>query len=103
MLDCSDNEESLLKWWKEHARLLLYLSRLACWYLAMQVTNAPVERLFLVAGQVVTAKKASLDLHTVKLICVSARSLPSRARDDGALAPNHQGYDCCVTKNKTNI
>ena len=70
----------------------------------MQVTDAPVERLFL-ADQVVTPKKASLNLHTVKLKCVSARSPRSRTymRDDGALALDHHGYDCCVTKNKTNI
>jgi len=63
-----DNAEGLFKWWKEHAQMLLYLSRLARRYLTMSVTGAPVERLFSVAGQVVTAKRASLDLHTVTLL-----------------------------------
>ena len=42
-----------------------YLSRLARRYLAMPATSASVERLFSLAGQVVTAKRARLDPTTV--------------------------------------
>ena len=49
----------ILTWWKEHAARFPYLSQLARRYLAMPATSASVERLFSVAGQIVTAKRAS--------------------------------------------
>ena len=48
----------ILTWWKEHAARFPYLSQLTRRYLAMPATSASVERLFSVAGQVVTAKRA---------------------------------------------
>jgi len=42
----------------------------------MPATSAPVECLFEVAGQVVTAKRASLDLHTVTLLVFLHEALP---------------------------
>ena len=56
----------ILKWWKEHAVLFPYLSQVARRYLAMPATSASVERLFSVAGQVVTAKRNSL--HVTLLV-----------------------------------
>ena len=56
--------------------MLPYLSRLACRHLTMSVTSAPEERLFSVAGQVVTAKRTSLDLHTVTLLVFLHEALP---------------------------
>ena len=50
----------------EHAVRFPYLSRLARRYLAMTATSASVERLFSVAGQVVTTKRARLDPSTVR-------------------------------------
>jgi len=49
-------------------RLLPYLSRKARRYFAIPATSALVKCLFLVAGQVVTAKGASLESHTVPLL-----------------------------------
>jgi len=71
-----DNGECSLQWWKEHARLLPYLSRLACRYLAMPATSAPVEHLFTVTGQVATAKRAFVDPHTVTFLVFLHESLP---------------------------
>ena len=65
-----------LKWWKEHAAKFPYLSQLARRYLAMPATSASVERLFSVAGQVVTAKRASLDPETVTLLVFLHEAIP---------------------------
>jgi len=71
-----DKGEKSVEMVEEHARLLLYLSRLVHWYLAMPATSAPVERLFSVAGQVVPAKRASLNAHTVPLFVFLHEALP---------------------------
>ena len=71
-----DDGESPLTWWKHHAQALPYLSRLARRYLAMPATSAPVECLFSVSGQVVTAKRATLDPHTVTLLVFLHEALP---------------------------
>ena len=63
-------------WWKEHAAQFPYLSQLARRYLAMPATSASVERLFSVAGQVVTAKRASLDPETVTLLVFLHEAIP---------------------------
>ena len=76
IVELFDNGECPLQWWKEHARLLPYLSRLAYRYLAMPATSAPVERLFSVTGQVVTAKRASVDPHTVTFLVFLHETLP---------------------------
>ena len=52
---------NILMWWKKHAVHFPYLSRLARRYLAMPaITSASVERLFSVAGQVVTPQATGL-------------------------------------------
>ena len=66
----------ILKWWKEHAVLFPYLSQVARRYLAMPATSASVERLFSVAGQVVTAKRNSLHPSTVTLLVFLHEAIP---------------------------
>ena len=66
----------VLLWWKEHAAQFPYLSQLARRYLAMPATSASVERLFSVAGQVVTAKRANLDPKTVTLLVFLHEAIP---------------------------
>ena len=66
----------ILKWWKEHAALFPYLSQLARRYLAMPATSASVERLFSVAGQVVTAERARLHPSTVTLLVFLHEAIP---------------------------
>ena len=71
-----DEKANILMWWKTHAVRFPYLSRLARRYLAMPATSASVERLFSVAGQVVTAKRASLDPSTVTLLVFLHEAIP---------------------------
>ena len=54
-----------------------YLSRLARRYLALPpATSASVERLFSVAGQVITVKRARLDPTTVTLLVFLHEAIP---------------------------
>jgi len=46
-----------LVWWKKYAETFPYLDQVARRYLVMPATSAPVERLFSVSGQVVTATR----------------------------------------------
>jgi hypothetical protein len=71
-----DEKANILMWWKVHAVRFPYLSRLARRYLAMPATRASVERLFSVAGQVVTAKRARLDPSTVTLLVFLHEAIP---------------------------
>ena len=71
-----DVKANILMWWKQHAVRFPYLSRLARRYLAMPATSASVERLFSVAGQVVTAKRARLDPSTVTLLVFLHEAIP---------------------------
>ena len=71
-----DVKANILMWWKQHAVRFPYLSRLARRYLAMPATSASVERLFSVAGQVVSAKRARLDPSTVTLLVFLHEAIP---------------------------
>ncbi len=53
-----------------------YLSQVARRYLVMPATSASVERLFSVAGQVVTAKRNSLHPSTVTLLVFLHEAIP---------------------------
>jgi len=91
-----DNGESLLKWWKEHAGLLSYVSRLARRYLAMPATSHKCSSRALVFSGWSSwncEKSLSQPAHR-NTSCVPARNPPGCAWDDGAL--DHQGNDCCV-------
>ena len=61
---------------KEHAALFPYVSQLARRYLAMSATSASVERLFSVAGQVVSTKRNSLHPSTVTLLVILHEAIP---------------------------
>ena len=65
-----------LMWWKANDVHLPYFSILSRRYLAMPATSAPVERLFSVAGQIVTAKRSRLDPETVTLLVFLHEALP---------------------------
>ena len=65
-----------LVWWKTYAATFPYLAQVARRYLAMPATSAPVERLFSVAGQVVTATRNRLHPETVTLLVFLHEALP---------------------------
>jgi hypothetical protein len=57
-----------LAWWKEHASRFRYMAMLARRTLCIPATSAPSERLFSVAGMVVTKKRNRLSDHAVTLL-----------------------------------
>jgi hypothetical protein len=57
-----------LGWWKQHGHHFPTLDRLVCRFLTISVTSFPVERLFSVAGQVDTVRRASLSPDTMTLL-----------------------------------
>ena len=65
-----------LVWWKTYPATFPYLSQVARRYLAMSDTSAPVERLFSVTGQVVTATRNRLHPETVTLLVFLHEDLP---------------------------
>ena len=69
-------EANPLVWWKKYDVNFPNLSQVARRYLAIPATTAPVERLFLVAGQVVTAKRNRLCPETVTLLVFLHEDLP---------------------------
>ena len=56
--DESGNAQSPLAWWKSNEQLYPSLSKYARQVLAIPATSAPSERVFSVAGQIVTKKRA---------------------------------------------
>ena len=78
------SDAPILTWWKEHAARSPYLSQLARRYLAMPATSASVERLFSVAGQIVTAKRARLHPDTVTLLVFLHEAIPGGIEREAA-------------------
>jgi hypothetical protein len=65
-----------LVWWKKYSATFPYLAQVARRYLVMPTTSAPVERLFSVAGQVVTAMRNRLHPETVTILVFRHEALP---------------------------
>ena len=63
-------------WWEKRAARFLYLSQLNRRYLAIPSTSASVERLFAVAGQVVTGKRANLHPSSGTLLVFLHEAIP---------------------------
>ena len=69
-------EANPLVWWKKYDVNFPNLSQVTRRYLAKPVTTVPVERLFSVTGQVVTAKRNRLFPATVTLLVFLHETLP---------------------------
>ena len=69
-------EDNPLAWWKQHGHLFPTLSRLARRYLATPATSCPVERLFSVAGQVDSSRRANLSSDNLTLLVFMHEALP---------------------------
>ena len=82
-----DRHAAILTWWKDHAAQFPYLSQLARRYLAMPAIkfSASVERLFSVAGQIVSARRASLHPDTVTLLVFLHEAIPGRIEREAAV------------------
>ena len=65
-----------LVWWKKYAATFPYFTQVTRSYLSMSDTSAPVERLFSVAGQVVTVTRNRLHPETVTLLVFLHETLP---------------------------
>ncbi len=68
-------EDNPSQWWKQHGHLFPTLSRLARRYLATPATSAPVKRLFSVAGQVDSSRRANLSSDNLTLLVLMHETL----------------------------
>jgi hypothetical protein len=59
------SKECPMQWWKENACMYPHLSILAKKYLSCPASSTPSERVFSLAGNTVTKKRASLSPSTV--------------------------------------
>jgi len=64
---CNPDEDPL-SWWKKNETRFPYLARLAKKYLAIQASSASPERLFSIAGNLITDRRSSLTPDHVKEI-----------------------------------
>ncbi len=69
-------EDNPSAWWKQYGHLFLTLSRLTRRYLATPATSCPVERLFSVAGQVTSSRRANLSWDNLTLLVFMHEALP---------------------------
>lgn len=61
-----DSKKNPLMFWKESSALFPVLSKLAQQYLSMPATSASVERLFSVAGAIISSRRASMKIETAE-------------------------------------
>ena len=70
-----DHNMDPLQWWQLNSHRFPHLAKLARRMLSIQATSVPSERLFSAAGNVVTAKRASLSPQTVDMILFLNKNL----------------------------
>ena len=73
MAELSHKSESVLglkgkplEWWRNHKHSYPNLSRMAQKYLGVVATSVPSERLFSIAGNVVTSKRSAIEPENVE-------------------------------------
>ena len=67
--DSHHENHNPIVWWKESSSRFKTLAKLAHKYLCIPATSFPSERLFSIAGCVVTARRACLDPDSVNMLC----------------------------------
>ena len=70
-----DIDESPLDWWKLECKQMPLLSVLACKYLSLCATSVSSERVFSIAGHLVSKKRSSLKPDKVNNIIFLAKNL----------------------------
>lgn len=58
--DCESSDSNPLQYWSAHEEKFPTLAKMACTYLALPASSAPVERLFSIAGKVFRPERCSL-------------------------------------------
>lgn len=70
-----DKSADPLAWWKGNQSTFPHLSQLARKYLCIPATSVPSERLFSVAGNIVTDKRGRLKPSNVNMLCFLSANL----------------------------
>ena len=70
-------KEKPLEWWRTHHRSYPRLAKMAQKYISIVATSVPSERLFSIAGIIVSAKRAALDPENVETLLFLHDNLPS--------------------------
>ena len=71
-----DYNSDPLKWWKENEKRFPKLSSLAKTLLCIPATSVPSERIFSIAGNIVTKKICSLNPENVDMLIFMNKNLP---------------------------
>jgi len=94
--------QSPREWWKSNETLFPALARLARRYLTIQATSVESERLFSIAGHVVSRRRTRLSMQTVRqLICLRSWTKMTeyngaRVKDDAEIESAESDYDAWV-------
>ena len=70
-----DKNEDPLQWWQKNKNTFPHLANVVKKYMAIPATSVPSERLFSVAGNIVTDKRNSLKPANVNRLCFLAANL----------------------------
>ena len=66
---------SILTWWRSHENKYPNLSRVARWFLGVQATSVASERVFSVAGDILSAKRSQLKPENVNTLIFLKKNL----------------------------
>ena len=72
----AEEGEDILEWWSKHQAILPLLSYMARVLFAVPASSSKSERVFSVAGNVVTAKRARLDPEKVEDLVILKTNVP---------------------------
>lgn len=71
----SDKNSDPLEWWRKHSSTFPTLSKLAKKYLCCPATSVPSERLFSLAGNIVSSKRNRLKPEKINKLCFLSANL----------------------------
>ena len=76
MVKDAEEGEDILEWWRRHQDLLPLLAFMVRVVFAVPVASSKSERVFSVAGNVVTARRATMDPEKVEDIVIIKSNMP---------------------------